>query len=254
MASTGNASAPTLKSTTAAYTLPLIAFMLVTEVAGMVRIENRDLPWYRHAPEHWVYPLQCLAIGTLLWLYRRHYTFAPWRGLWFAAWMGAAGIAIWIAPGILYELWMKPGATPPDWWDWLGIVERREGFDPTLFVDQPLAYAATVAMRFLRMVLIVPLVEELFWRGFLMRYVQAGDKPFTSIPFGRHTWQAYWITTIAVTLVHQPSDYLAAFIWGTLVYVVAVKTRSLGACVLMHAVGNLLLGLHIMNTHLWGYW
>jgi uncharacterized protein len=254
MASTGSASSPAWRSPMAAYVLPLLAFMLVTECVGLVRIENSALPWYRHAPEHWVYPVQCLLIGALLWYYWSFYKLGPWRGLWLGTWMGAIGIALWITPGGLYEWWIRPGSEPPEWWEWFGMVERRDGFDPTLFHDQPLAFAATVAMRFIRMVIIVPLVEELFWRGFLVRYVQAGDKSFTSVPFGRHTWPAYFVTTTAVTLVHHPSDYLAAFAWGSLVYFVAVKTKSLGACVWMHAVGNLLLGLHVMNTQLWGYW
>lgn len=253
MASTGKRP-PLLASPMAAHVVPLLGFMLFTELAALIRIGNPELPWYRSAPEHWVYPLQCLVIGMILWFCRRHYTLTPWRGLWLAAALGAAGIAIWITPGSLYEVWLRPGMTPPDWWEWFGIVERRDGFNPTLFSGEPMAYAATVLLRFVRMVVIVPLVEELFWRGFLMRYVQAGDKAFTSVPFGTHTWPAYGITTLAVTLIHHPTDYFAAFVWGSLMYFVAVRTKSLGACVFMHAIGNLLLGLHVMNTQLWGYW
>lgn len=253
MASTGKP--PLLPvSPAVAHVVPLLGFMFCSELATLVRIDNPELPWFRSAPEHWVYPLQCLVIGVLLWLWRRHYTFTPWRGLWMAGALGAAGIAVWITPGAVYENWMRPGMTPPDWWEWLGIVERKEGFDPGIFSSGSFAHAVTVASRFVRMVMIVPLVEELFWRGFLMRYVQAGGKDFTAVPFGRHSWPTYWITTIAVTLVHQPSDYLAAFVWGSLVYFVAVRTKSLGACVFMHAVGNFLLGLHVMNTQQWGYW
>jgi len=254
MASTDEGAPASLKQTTVAFVLPLLAFMLVSELAGVVRIDNPQLPWYRSAPEHWVYPLQCVLVGALLWFYQRHYTLAPWRGLWLATWMGVLGIAIWIVPGALYEWWSRPGVVAPEWWEWFGLVERREGFDPTIFGSDTAAYSVTVLLRFLRMVVIVPLVEELFWRGFLMRYVQAGNRPFHTVPFGRHSWMAFWITTLAVTLVHHPEDYLAAFIWGALVYCVAVKTKSLGACVWMHAVGNLLLGLHVMNTQMWGYW
>jgi membrane protease YdiL (CAAX protease family) len=37
-------------------------------------------------------------------------------------------------------------------------------------------------------------------------------------------------------------------------YFVAVRTKSLGACVFMHAVGNLALGLYVMKTQQWGFW
>ncbi len=254
MASIDERGVASVKQVTVAHVLPLFAFMAMSELAGLVRIENPALPWYRSAPEHWVFPLQCLVIGALLYSFRFWYKLAPWRGLWLASVMGVVGIAIWITPGALYELWAGPGVTPPDWWEWLGIVERRQGFDPTIFGSDTAAYGTTVMLRFVRMVVIVPLVEELFWRGFLMRYVQAGERAFTTVPFGRHSWASFWITTVAVTLVHHPEDYAAAFLWGALVYYVAVKTKSLGACVWMHAVGNLLLGLHVMNTQMWGYW
>jgi hypothetical protein len=241
-----------LQKATAAHVLPLLVFLLLTEVAGIFRIENSELPWYQKAPEHWAYPLQCLVVGAVLWSYRRYYRLSPIQGLNLAMICGAVGIALWITPGALYERWMP--AEPAAWWEWLGILPRREGFNPGIFADSPAAYGTTVALRFLRMVLIVPLVEELFWRSFLMRYVQAGGREFNAVPFGTHSWPAFWITTLAVTLIHQPSDYLAAFCWGSLMYFVAVRTRSLAACVTMHAFGNFLLGLHIMNTQMWGYW
>jgi CAAX prenyl protease-like protein len=137
---------------------------------------------------------------------------------------------------------------------WCGLVERKEGFDPTIFPAASGSYMLTVALRFIRMVCIVPWVEELFWRGFLMRYVQAGEKEFTAIPFGKHSLPAYAIVTLAVTFIHAKEDWLAAFAWGSLMYYLAVRTRSLGACLVMHAVGNFLLGCYVMKTQQWGFW
>ena len=237
-----------------AHVAPLLVFMLLAELVSLFGVSNSELPWYRRAPEHWVYPLQCVVAGLLLLAFRRDYVLRPARGLNLAVVAATLGIAFWIAPGIAYDRLHLDGAETPGWWEWLGMVPRREGFNPTVFEPGGAAYYLTVVLRFFRMVIIVPLVEELFWRGFLMRYVQAGERPFTSVPFGTHSWKAFWITTLAVTLIHQPSDYLAAFVWGSLMYGVAVKTRSLWACAIMHAVGNLLLGLHVMNTQMWGYW
>lgn len=237
-----------LQSAAAAHAAPLVVFMLVTELAGLVRVENSALPWYRSAPEHWVYPLQCVIVGTLLFLFRRHYKLTPWRGLGLAALLAAVGIAVWVLPASLYV------PDQPGWWHWLGIGPRDKGFDPHVFTPHSAAWFTTIILRFIRMVVIVPFVEELFWRGFLMRYVQAGDHEFTSVPFGRHTWKAFWIVTIAVTLVHQPEDYLGAFVWGSLMYLLCVRSKSLGACVFMHALGNLILGLYVLETRQWGFW
>jgi uncharacterized protein len=115
-------------------------------------------------------------------------------------------------------------------------------------------YWTTTLLRLLRMTLIVPLVEEIFWRGFLMRFVQAGERSFLRVPFGQHSWPAFAIVTVAFMLIHNTPDYLGALVFGSLMYWLAVKTKSLGACVLMHAVANLLLGIYVLRTGLWGFW
>ena len=102
--------------------------------------------------------------------------------------------------------------------------------------------------------IVVPLVEELFWRGFLMRFVIAEGRPFEKVPFGTHAWKAFWMTTAGVTLIHSTPDMLAAFVWGCLVYWLAVKSRSLGGCVLMHGAANVALGLYVLQTEQWGFW
>lgn len=240
-------------SDTAAHVAPLFVFMAFVAVPDWFRIENSELPWFRRAPEHWVYPLQTIFCGALLFWFRRHYQLRPWRGLGLAVMLAAAGIAAWILPAWLYQQW-GTGESTPSWWSWFGVVGRKEGFDPTVLAEWPAWQSAAIVMRFVRMVVVVPLVEELFWRGFLMRYLNAGDAPWRSVPFGVHSWRAFGIVTVLVMLAHQPEDYLVALVWGSLVYWLAVRTRSLGACVVMHAVGNLLLGLYALRTQQWGFW
>lgn len=241
------------ESAMAAHVLPLMLFMLFVAVPGWFRIENPELPWYQQAPEHWVYPLQTVICGGLLLWFRQHYQLAPWRGLGLACVLAVIGIAIWITPAWLYTKLGAEGEAP-EWWSWLGLVKRDEGFDPTILSQWPAWETAAIVMRFARMVIIVPLVEELMWRGFLMRYVNAGEADWRTVPFGTHTWKGFWIVTVAVTLAHNPDDYLAAFLWGSMVYWLAVRTRSLGACVIMHGLGNLLLGVYALRTQQWGFW
>jgi len=243
-----------LASSTAAHVLPLVLFTLLNAVPGFFRIENSELPWHVRAPEHWVYPLQTVICAVVLVLFRRHYTLSPWRGLGLAFVLGVVGIAFWVAPALLREALIQGGHEPAQWWDWLGLAERTEGFDPMIAQDSPLWFSTVVGFRFARMVLVVPLVEELFWRGFLMRFLLTEDGRFEKIAFGTHAWKVFGIVTAAVMLIHNTEDYLGAFGWGALMYFVAVRTKSLGACVLMHAVGNLALGLYVMKTQQWGFW
>lgn len=241
-------------SSTAAFVLPLVLFTLLNALPGFFRVENSELPWHIRAPEHWAYPLQTVLCGLVLLFFRRHYTLKPWRGLGLAIVLGVIGIAVWVAPALLREELVSKGLEPAAWWKWLGLAERLDGFDPMIAKDSAWWFAIVVGFRFARMVIVVPLVEELFWRGFLMRYLLTDDGRFEKIPFGTHAWRVFWIVTVAVMLIHNTEDYLGAFVWGALMYFVAARTKSLGACVVMHAVGNLALGLYVMKTRQWGFW
>lgn len=241
-----------------AHVAPLMVFVLFMSVSGFFKIENSAAPWYQQGPEHWVYPIQIIVCGALLFVWWRHYTVTPWRGLGLAVLFGVIGIVVWIAPGILLY-WthdMDPEVVYPAYWNWLEWSDRYKGFDPTLLNDHPLGKAASIAMRFVRMVVVVPLVEELFWRGFLMRYIVAElrHSEWQRVSFGTHHWISFVITTLAVTFIHNRPDWPAAFVWGALMYWLAVRTKSLGACVLMHAVGNLILGIYVLQTGQWGFW
>lgn len=243
-----------LKSPAAAHVLPLAVFMLLNAVPPALGVKNPDLPWWRHAPEQWVYPLQTLLVGGLLAWGWKHYVFRPFRGFGLAVLLGVVGIVVWCLPAWAYLRVTEGGGTVPGWLEWFGIAEREDGFDPTIFEGEPVWYAASVGMRFIRLVVVVPLIEEIFWRGFLMRYVVADGGDFRRVPFGTHRWLSFMVVTAGVVLAHHSLDYFGAFIWGVLMYWLAVWTRSLAACVLMHAVGNLLLGLYVMFTRQWGFW
>lgn len=214
--------------------------------------DRENMPWYRFAPEQWVYPLQTLVTACVLWFFRQHYELRPARGIWFGTLLGVIGIVIWIAPGHLFR---ATEMEPSDWLSSFGFVDRPEGFDPTFIRDySAFWYWTAVVLRFVRMVVVVALVEEIFWRGFLMRYFADLNGDYWKVPFGTFNWTSFVIVTVLVTLVHSPVDYAAAAIYGALAYFVAVRTKSLAACVAMHATANLLLGLYTIETGQWGYW
>jgi CAAX prenyl protease-like protein len=142
---------------------------------------------------------------------------------------------LWISPQLLF-----------------GQPARTDGFNPEVFAAQPGWYAFTIAARFLRLVVVVPLVEEIFWRGFLQRYLI--NERFTSVPFGKYTPLSFWAVAVAFMLVHNPPDWPAALLTGAIYGWVAVHTKSLAACVVAHAVTNLALGIYILQTRQWGFW
>ncbi len=218
----------------AAYTLPMLVFIGFLALVALLRWSGRTSPWLS-APEYWAYPLQTIVCAGLLIWFRKRYEFHRLVGIGFVVLVAVAVFVIWIAPQ-----------------QFLGFGARHDGFNPDVFAENPAAYWATVLLRFLRLVVIVPLVEEIFWRGFLLRYFV--DEKFNLVPFGKFTWLSFAVVTVGFMLVHSTADWPAALLTGALYNWVAYRTKSLGACVLAHALTNLLLGLWIMNTRQWGFW
>ena len=80
------------------------------------------------------------------------------------------------------------------------------------------------------------------------------DDDFTDVPIGTFSWKSFAIVTGGFCLEHSFADWPAAILTGALFNLVAYRTRSLSACVLTHAVTNLLLGIWVMRTGQWGFW
>lgn len=224
----------TLRSPAAAHILPFAVFMSGVMLVSAVQFLPGGSLWV-DSPEYWVYPLQTLLCGALLLFYRHQYRLAFAGGTGLALLAGVGVLGVWIAPQAL-------GFAPP----------RLEGFNPDVFSASPALYWFTVIMRFLRLVVIVPLVEEIFWRGFLMRVIIRED--FTTVPFGTFRWGSFIAVAVCFMLVHNTADWPAALLCGLAYNALAVGTKSLAACVAAHALTNLGLGLYIMSTKQWGFW
>jgi membrane protease YdiL (CAAX protease family) len=248
-----------------AHIVPFAVFMALLELPKFFKIENEELPWHTFAPEQWIYPVQTVIVALLLAFFWRRYCFAPIRGCRLASVLAVVGIACWILPSFIYQ-WLGVAAWPEyrisipmvvddaPVWELLGLGTRMEGFDPSFFEEHAFWYWSAVVMRFVRMVIVVALVEEIFWRGFLQRCLADAHKPFSEVPFGSHSWKAYFGTTLAFTIVHAHIDWLACLVYGSLTYWLSVRTKSLFACVCMHGIANLLLGIYTLQTRQWGFW
>jgi len=223
-----------IRSPLAAYVVPFFIFMVGLMLVSLVKIPTADSLWLK-SPEYWVYPLQTVLCAAALVFYWRQYDFGKRGGFGLALAAGVVVLGLWIAPQVL-----------------LGASARVEGFDPTVFGEGSALYWMTVTARFARLVIIVPLVEEIFWRGFLMRYLIRED--FTSVPVGAFQWKSFAAVAVCFMLVHSMADWPAALLCGLIYNLVAVRTGSLAACVLAHGVTNLGLGLYIMATRQWGFW
>jgi uncharacterized protein len=231
-----------------------IGFMLVLQLVTVtIGWKHPDAPWWRQDPAQFIYPIQTLVCLGLLIYYWKSYTFRwSWRWSLAGVVFGAVGIGFWLLPTTLYDYW---GLTerPDGLLGYLGVEARTDGFNPGIF-ENPAAFWTSLVFRFLRAVVVVALVEEIFWRGFVMRFVCDWEGDYWRQPFGRATWKSYFIVTGLFMVAHSTTDYAGAFVYGTLTYILCVWSKSLGACVVMHAIANLLMGLYIMAYGKYGLW
>lgn len=240
-----------------AHVVPFAAFLVLNLLMGTPGIEwaHPHAPWWREWPEQWMYPLQTIIVAAILVFFWKNYTFRPFKGVLLGAAMGVVGIGIWILPTALYD-YLGYNSESVGILEHFGFASRRYGFNPSDLVPEfgVAGYWVSTLMRFLRAVVVVALVEELFWRGFLMRFLLDRDGNYWRKPFGQPHLTTYLVTTGAFILIHQPVDYLGAFFFGSLMYWVAVRTKSLGACVVMHAIANLIMGIYALQMGKFGLW
>jgi CAAX prenyl protease-like protein len=228
---------PDERRTLIAYVAPFVVFMLGLALVSVVQsfALAAEAPLWLTEPKYWVYPLQTIVCGTLLVWFWKHYEWGKKRHVMTGILAGLVVLALWISPQWLF-----------------GAVPRADGFNPDTFADNPALWWSTVTLRFLRLVIVVPLLEEIFWRGFLMRYLIKED--FKKVPFGEFSPISFAVVTLMFGLAHYGPDFLPAIITCAIYNLVAVRTKSLACCVIAHAVTNLGLGLYIMQTKQWGFW
>ena len=224
-----------------AFFAPFIAFMGVMMISQMVSgVFDGRRYWVFSNAQYWMHPLQVLVCGGLLIRWWRHYEWRLPARVVFTIFIGVLTLVLWVSP--LAYLGEK----------FFGLDPRKSGFNPAFFGADGWPYWCNLGCRFFRLVIIVPLVEEIFWRGFLLRWLI--DQDFLKVPFGTFQWKAFSIVALLFMLAHTPPDWPAALLTGALFNLVAIRTRSLSSCVLVHAVTNLGLGIYILQTGRTGFW
>ncbi|MBB5019572.1 hypothetical protein HNQ59_002874 [Chitinivorax tropicus] len=107
-----------------------------------------------------------------------------------------------------------------------------------------------IATRWLGAALIVPVMEELFWRSFLMRWLS--QEAFLESPPQRPDGRAFWITAVLFGLEHQ--QWLAGIIAGVAYGWLYRQTGRISVPIVAHAVTNGVLGVWVVSTGQWQFW
>jgi len=210
---------------------PFAAFLLLLAV----------LPPLDLAPR-WAEAARWLVVGGVLLAVSR-----PVLDLRVSHWAGSVGLGIlvfvvWIGPDLLADGYRTSALFSN------GIVGRPESSFGEAGRSDPVA----LALRFARAALLVPVVEELFWRGWLPRWI-VDPEDIRRVPMGTFTSAAFWISAVLFASEHG-SWWEVGLAAGVLYNWWMRRTRSLGDCILAHAVTNACLSAWVVAGGRWEYW
>jgi len=220
-------------------TLPFALFMAFIAVDEIIRhLANLGLVSISHTSLYYLYPIKTIAVAALIYKYRREYEeldvkdLADIKTTCIVLLVGILSCVIWV----MMDWTIVGSGSPP-------------GFNPTHLPVGPIRFIMT-QFRIAGAVLVVPLMEELFWRSFLLRYIIDAD--FKSVKIGQFSWPSFIFTLLLFGLEHH--FVLVGMVVGAVYSMILYKTRSLAQCVLSHAVTNLALAGYVLYTGKWYFW
>jgi CAAX protease family protein len=209
------------------YWLPLVVFGVFTTLEQYV-----THGWYP-----WVFLTKIVAVTAVL---------LRWRaGLREIRPTASVVLPAWIVGVLIVVEWLVIDAVVP--YPHLG---SRVGFDPIASIPDRARFTAFLAGRLYGLVILVPVIEEIFWRDFVLRYLT--NQNFQSVPIGTFSQRSLWMMAIGSALTH--SEWVVALLAALFFAWVVRSTKSLFAAVVAHSVANGALAAYILVTRDWKYW
>jgi CAAX prenyl protease-like protein len=156
--------------------------------------------------------------------------------------LGLAVFAIWVGPDIVAPAWRHSILFNNP------LVGHPVGNTAPASKSDPLFLFFRIAIS----VVAVPILEELFWRGWLMRWLIDSDH-FERVPLGQYLPSAFWLVAILFASEHGPFwdvGLLAGIVYNWWM----VRTRNLWDCIIAHAVTNAALAAYVVLAGQWQYW
>ncbi len=213
--------------------LPFILFLILTTCQGRFGI----------ASHFWFYAVKTLiGIALIAWMWSQVQEMR-WRMSWEACCVGVACFLLWVGlDGVIPRLGALLGdAAEEKPWQW-------NPFE--FFTDHPALAWTFVGIRIIGSTLIVPPLEEVFYRSAVYRYWVAPN--IESVPLNRFHFKAFFATSILFGVVHQ--EWLAGIFCGAAFQWLVLRKGHLGDAMTAHAITNALLGLYVVWTDSWQFW
>jgi len=155
--------------------------------------------------------------------------------------IGAAVFLLWIAPDLLIRNYRENPLFAN------AVVGHVHSSIPAENLRSPWI----LGWRTARAALVVPVLEELFWRAWLMRWLINMD--FRKVPLGAYAPLAFWLTAILFASEHGPY-WDVGLVTGVIYNLWMIRSKSVADCILMHGVTNALLSGYVIVAAQWQYW
>jgi CAAX prenyl protease-like protein len=205
--------------------LPFAVFAALTLLQGRFGEES----------QYWIYALKTVLGAWMVWIVWPHIKEMRWAFSWEAVAVGIAVFLIWVGLDGRYSLWAaRPGA-----------------FNPVQTYGKGSALALLfVGIRALGSTLVVPPLEEVFYRSFLYRYLIKSN--FLSIPLRHFDLRAFLFAGVVFGISHFEwlPGILCAFAYQWLV----IRKDRLGHAMTAHAITNFLLALWVIFRPAYYFW
>jgi exosortase E/protease (VPEID-CTERM system) len=179
----------------------------------------------------WLYPLRLVVGGAILWRFRTCYTRLGWRWSWAAVAMG----------GVIFGVWLLLAPTADS-----GQTALAQGL-----AQLPAGLAlGWIACRVVGAVLIVPLAEELAFRGYALRKLSGQE--MVDLNPGRWTWGAVALSSLLFGAIH--ARWAAGTVAGLGYALIAIRRGRLADAIVAHMTTNGLLAVWVLALREWSLW
>jgi CAAX prenyl protease-like protein len=220
----------------------LVRFLPFAVFIALTFLQDR----FGEAGRYWIYFGKTLAGAAILVAVWRHIQELEWRFSWEAVVVGVAVFAIWVG---------LDGRYPPTQalFEKLGISKPVTGtpWNPNAAFGAGSGLAVFfIAVRILGSSLVVPPLEEVFFRSFVYRFIASKD--FLSVPLNRFLPVPFLVTSLLFGFEHQ--EWLAGILCGFAYQGLVIWKGRLGDAITAHAITNFLLGLWVVWRGAWHFW
>ncbi len=222
------------------YLIPFLAYVGLMAPATFGHLGGIDWEqlWRDYHPL--IYFLQNASAAVLLWCFWDYYAHIRWTHLALGALVGLAGTVVWV--GIEYSCQHLGLSKIPD---------PAKFYNPDLLLHTTAARWTYLCIRIVGPTLVVPVMEELFFRDFLQRALVRGAR-FEDVPIGTFTG----FSLIAMSLlfgINHGAEWPEGIAYGLMMGILLVRTKSLGSCIVAHAVTNWTLYLYVIYRGDWQF-